>query len=78
MLGQSNDALGSLGQAVRAAAQASHSLTCGVQDRESNEIRNLREATEVVERWQQQIQDGQPVSKASSEHGELTSIERQW
>ena len=38
-----NDALGSLGQAVRAAAQATHSLTCGVPDRESNEIKYLRD-----------------------------------
>ena len=58
-----NDALGSLGQAVRAAAQATYSLTCGVPDRESNEIKYLREATEVTERWQQQLQDGQPVNK---------------
>ena len=29
-----NDGLGSLGQAVRAAAQATHSLTCGVPDKE--------------------------------------------
>ena len=71
-----NDALASLGQAVRAAAQATHSLTCGVRDRESDEIKSLREATEVIERWQQQIQDGQPVSKAPSEYGEVILIER--
>ena len=34
-----NDGLGSLGQAVRAAAQATHSLICGVPDRDSNEIK---------------------------------------
>ena len=34
-----NDGLGSLGQAVRAAAKATHSLTCGVPDRESNEVK---------------------------------------
>ena len=60
---------------MRAAAQATHSLTCGVPDRESNEIKFLREAT-VIERWQQQPQDGQPVSKALSEHGEVILIER--
>ena len=32
---QVNDGLGSLGQAVRAAAQTTHSLTCGVPDREA-------------------------------------------
>ena len=57
-------ALGSLGHAVRAVAQATHSLTCGVPDRESNVIKYLREATEVIQRWQQQLQDGQSVSKA--------------
>ena len=71
-----NDALGSLGQAVRAAAQATHSLTCGVPDRESNEIKYLREATELIERWQQQLQDGQPVSGPPSEHSEVILIER--
>ena len=68
-----NDALGSLGQTVRAVAHATNSLTCGVPDRESNEMKYLREATEVIERWQQQLQDGQPVSKAPSEHGEVNS-----
>ena len=73
-----NYALGSSGQAVRAAAQATHSMTCGVPDRESNEIKYPREATEVIERWQQQLQDGQPVSQAPSEHGEVILIGRQW
>ena len=36
-------ALGSLGQAVRAAAQATHSLTCGVLDKESNEVKYMRD-----------------------------------
>ena len=63
---------------MRAAVQATHSLTCGLPDRESNEIKYLREATEVIERWQQQLQDGQPVSRAPSEHGEVTLVEKQW
>ena len=33
-----NDGIGSLGLAVRAAAKATHSLTCGVPYRESNEV----------------------------------------
>ena len=45
---------------------------------ESNEIKYLREATELIERWQQQLQDGQPVSRPPSEHGEVILIERQW
>ena len=75
--GPVNDALGSLWQAVRAAAQATHSLTCGVPDRESNEIKYLRETTEVIKRWQQQLHDGQPVSKAPSKPEEVILIERQ-
>ena len=51
---------------------------CGTLDRESNEIKYLREATEVIERWQQQLQGGQQVSKAPSEHGEVILIEQQW
>ena len=35
-----HDGLGPLGKAVRAAAQATHSLTCGVADKESNETKN--------------------------------------
>ena len=44
-----NDGRGSLGQAVRGAAKAAHSLTCGVPDREGNEVKYLREATELIE-----------------------------
>ena len=40
-----NSGLGSTGQAVRAAAKATHSWTCGVLDRESNGVGYLREAT---------------------------------
>ena len=43
-----NDGLGSLGQAVRAAAKATHSLTCDVPDRESNEFKYLRMADAVT------------------------------
>ena len=42
--GHVNDGIGSLGKALRAAARATHSLTCGVLDRESNEVKYLREA----------------------------------
>ena len=50
--GHVNDGIGSLGRAVQAAAEATHSLTCGVRDRESNEVKYLREATELIEAWQ--------------------------
>ena len=40
--------------------------------------KNLREATEVIESWHQQLQDGQPVSKAPSGNGEVILIGRHW
>ena len=42
-----------------------------VPDRESNEIKYLRKATDLIEKWQHQLHDGQPVSQPSSEHSEL-------
>ena len=53
-----------------------HTLTCGVPDRESNEIKYLQEATELIEKWQHQLQDGQPVSRPPSEHSEVILVER--
>ena len=73
-----NGGLGSLGQAVRAAAQATHASIRGVPDRKRNDIKYLREATELIDKWQHQLQDGQPVSRVPSEHGEVIFIERQW
>ena len=72
-----NDGLGSLGQAVRAAAKATHSLTCGVPDRESNEVKYLREATEIIEGWQMRLQGGQTMSGPPSEHDKVILVERQ-
>ena len=46
-------------------------------DRESNEMKYLREATELIEKWQLQLQDGQPVSRRPSEHSEVILVERQ-
>ena len=54
--------VGSLGQPVRAADKATHSLTCGVLDRESNEVKYFRESTELIEGYQMQLQSGQPMS----------------
>ena len=44
-----------------------HSLTCGVPDRESNESKYLREATELIEAWQRQREGAQSVSLPSRE-----------
>ena len=65
------NSLGALEHAVRDAAAATHSLTCGVPDRESNEIKYLRQATDLIETWQQQLQDGQSGSRPSFEHSEV-------
>ena len=71
--------LRTLGHAVRdaAAAAVTHFLTCGVRDRESHEIKYLREATDLIETLQQQLQDGQSVSRPPSEHNEVILIERE-
>ena len=74
--GHVNDGIGSLGRALQAAAKATHSLTCGVQDRESDETKYLREATELIEAWQHQLLSGQPMSEPPSEHGEVILVER--
>ena len=75
--GHVNDGIGSLGKALQVAAKATHSLTCGVPDRESNETKYLREATELIEEWQHQLLSGQPMSGPPSEHGEVILVERQ-
>ena len=46
--GYVNGGTGSLGKALQAAAKAAHNLTCGVPDRESNDTKYLREATELL------------------------------
>ena len=72
-----NHSLGCLGWSAIETANAKHTLTCGVPDRESNEIKYLREATELINEWQKQLQGVPPVSRPSSEHGEVVLIERQ-
>ena len=72
-----NHSLGNLGCCVKEAAAATHSLTCGVPDRERNEVRSFKQATELIEEWQNQLQGVPPVSRPSSEHGGVVLIERQ-
>ena len=74
--GHVNDGIGSLGRALQAAARATHSLTYGEPDRESNEVKYLREGTELIEEWQFRLQAGQRVSAPASDHGEVTLTER--
>ena len=59
-----NDGIGSLGRALQAAAKVTCNLTCGVPERESNETKYLREATELIEALQHQLLSGQPMSWA--------------
>ena len=66
-----NDGIGSLGKTLQAAARATHSLTCGVPDPESFEVKYLREATDLIEVWQFRLQGGQRVRASASDHGEV-------
>ena len=47
-----NNSLGFLGAVVKDAASATHALTCGVPDRESNETTCLKEASDMINDWQ--------------------------
>ena len=60
-----------------AAVKHTHALTCEVPDRESNEIKYLREAAELIDEWQKQVQGVPPVSLHTSEHCEVVLTERQ-
>ena len=44
---------------------------------ESNEIKHLKEATELFEEWQKQLQGVPPVTLQASEHEEVVLVERQ-
>ena len=59
------------------AAAATRSLTCGVLDRGSNEIRYLKEATELIGEWQKLHQLVPPVNLQASQHEEVVLLERQ-
>ena len=50
-------------------------LTCGVSDRESNEIKYLKGATELIEEWQKQLPGVPPVNLQVSEHEEVVFVE---
>ena len=64
-----NDSSGRLGQLVKDTADATHALSCGALDRESNEARDLQEALDVTEEFQ----------RRGSGRGttEITLVERQ-
>ena len=47
-----NNNMGCLGLVVKDTASATHALSCGVPDRDSNETKYLREALEMIDEWQ--------------------------
>ena len=63
-----DDGIGSLGRAVQAAAKEQLDMW---RPREINEVRYLRETTELIESWQLQLQGGQAMTGPSSEHSEV-------
>ena len=66
-----NPSLGFRGWYVKETAAANHSLTCGVPDRESNEVKYLREAAELIEEWQTRLQGVPPVNLQPSEQEDV-------
>ena len=71
-----NHSLGCFGWFVKETAAAAHSLTCEVPDRESNEVKYLWEATELIEEWQKQLQGVPPVNLEASEHEDVVLVDR--
>ena len=71
-----NPCLGCLGWFVKETAAATRSLTCGVRDREINEVKYLREATELIAEWQKQLQGVPPVNLQASEHEDVVLMQR--
>ena len=69
--------LGLMGWCVKETAAATHSLTCGVPDRESTQMRYLKQAIKLIEEWQKLLQGALPVNAQTSEHGEVVLVERQ-
>ena len=67
--------LGGLRWYIRETAAATHALTCGVPDRDSNEVKYLREATELIDEEQKQLQAAPPVTLHYCEHGEVLLTE---
>ena len=71
-----NDSLGTL-EACRQRCGRSHALPdMRGPGNESNKIKYLREATDLIEKWQHQLEDGQSVSGRPPEHSEVVPAER--
>ena len=59
-----NSSLGCLDKLVRDTASATHALSCGVLDRDSNETKYLKEALEMINVWQ-----ARSSRRSSESHG---------
>ena len=65
-----NDCLGRMGQLAQDTAGGTHALSCGVPDRDSNEVRYLQEALDMIEDFQRR--------GARQEEAETILVKRQW
>ena len=50
-----NECLGSMEQLTQDTAEATHALSCGVPDRDSNEVRCLQEVLDMIEDFQRRV-----------------------
>ena len=66
-----------LGWHVKETAAATHALTCGNPNLQGNEIKYLRESTELVDELQKQLQGEPSVSLDATEKSEVLLTERQ-
>ena len=71
-----NNSLGCLGTLVKDTAGATHTLACGVPDRESNETKYLKDALEVINDWQSRCSRRSPEGRADRDSTEVVLVER--
>ena len=64
-----NECLGRMAQLMQDTAGATHALSCGTTDRDSNEVRYLEEALDMMEDFQRRI--------ARRDVAEIILVERQ-
>ena len=71
-----NNSLGCLGELVRDTASATHALSRGVPDRDSNETKYLRDALEMTDDWQTRFSRCSPEGHDDHETTEVVLVER--
>ena len=67
--GDLNDCLGRVGRPIKDTAGATHAFSCSIPDRDSNEVRSLQEALDMIEDFQRR--------GARREMAEVIWVERQ-